>query len=139
MGLRDHVEVFARNGRRLAQWESPSNRSWITGITVAEGAVFVCDAGQRVVLRHDPSGRLVRRLGERHADRQIPGLVVPSPFLDSALGKDGLLYVNNFGRHRVEGYTFEGHLAISWGRPSMAIEGFCGCCNPVGLACARDL
>jgi hypothetical protein len=138
VGLREHIEVFEATGRRLARWEPPDSRSWITGVTLAGEAVFVCDAGQRVVLRYDRSGQVLRRIGVRDPDRQIPGLSVPSPYLDAVLGKDGLLYVNNFGRHRVEGYTFDGYLETGWGRPSAAIDGFCGCCNPVGLAVLPD-
>jgi sugar lactone lactonase YvrE len=51
---------------------------------------------------------------------------------------DGLLRVNNTGRHRVEAYTPSGDLEFSWGKPTAAIEGFCGCCNPVGLAMLPD-
>ena len=54
------------------------------------------------------------------------------------IAPDGLLRVNNPGRHRVELYTPEGDLELSWGRPSIAIDGFCGCCNPVGLAMLKD-
>jgi hypothetical protein len=54
------------------------------------------------------------------------------------VGGDGLLRVNNSGRHRIEVYTVEGDLELFWGKPSAAIEGFCGCCNPVGLALLPD-
>jgi hypothetical protein len=35
-------------------------------------------------------------------------------------------------------YTVDGDLEMSWGKPSMGIAGFCGCCNPVGLAVLGD-
>jgi hypothetical protein len=94
--VRDHVEVFDRKGQRLATWDSPGNRTWLTG------------------------------------------LVVPSPYLDVVLARDGLLRVNNTGRHRVEAYTLSGDLESAWGKPSNAIEGFCGCCNPIGVAMLPD-
>ncbi len=31
-----------------------------------------------------------------------------------------------------------GELEFAWGKPSAGIEGFCGCCNPVGLAMLPD-
>jgi hypothetical protein len=54
------------------------------------------------------------------------------------MGRDGLLRVNNPGRHSVEVYTAKGDLDSSWGKATAAIEGFCGCCNPVGLALLPD-
>jgi hypothetical protein len=137
-GVRDHVEVFGRNGKRLATWDAPGKRAWLSGLTVGEDDVFAADSGNRVVLRYDKSGKLVGRIGERNKDRNIPGLIVPSPYLDVKLARDGLLRVNNTGRHRVEAYTADGDLEFAWGKPSGAIDGFCGCCNPVGLALLPD-
>jgi DNA-binding beta-propeller fold protein YncE len=136
--VRDHVEVLDRKGQRLATWASPGNRTWFTGLAVAENDVFAADAGNRVILRYDKSGKLVGRLAEKNKERNIPGLILPSPYLDVVLARDGLLRVNNTGRHRVEAYTFSGDLEFSWGKPSNAIEGFCGCCNPIGLAMLPD-
>ena len=137
-GVRDHVEVFDRKGKRLATWDSPGKRTWLTGLAVGENDVFAADAGNRVVLRYDKSGKLAGRIGERNKERNVPGLVMPSPYLDVVLGRDGLLRVNNTGRHRVEAYTSSGDLEFFWGKPTGAIEGFCGCCNPVGLAMLPD-
>jgi hypothetical protein len=137
-GLRDHVEVFDRQGQRVAAWESPGKKTWLTGLAVGDKDVFAADAGNRVVLRYDKTGKLIGRIGEKNKERNIPGLIVPSPYLDVKLARDGLLRVNNPGRYRVEAYTANGDLEFSWGRPSAAIEGFCGCCNPVGLALLPD-
>ena len=79
-----------------------------------------------------------RRIGEKDAERGITGFGVPSPFLGIVLGSDGLLYVNNLGHHRVEACTFDGDLGRTWGKPSLAIDGFCGCCNPIGVAVLPD-
>ena len=137
-GTRDHVDVFDPNGKRLATWDSPGKGTWFTGLAVGENDVFAADAGRRVVLRYDKSGKLAGRIGEKNKERNIPGLIMPSPYLDVKLGRDGLLRVNNTGRHRVETYNPSGDLELSWGKPSYAIEGFCGCCNPVGLALLPD-
>ena len=45
-------------------------------------AVFAADSGNRVVLRYDRSGKLLGRIGEKNKDRDIPGFVIPSPYLD---------------------------------------------------------
>lgn len=138
VGLKDRVEVYDPKGKRLAQWEPVTGRPFLTGIAVGPRDVFVADAGNRVVLRYDLAGKLVRRIAEKDPQRDIPGLVLPSPFLDVEIAPDGLLRVNNPGRHRVEAYTFNGDLELSWGKPSNAIAGFCGCCNPINLAVLPD-
>ncbi|MCX8155557.1 MAG: twin-arginine translocation signal domain-containing protein [Verrucomicrobiae bacterium] len=138
VAVKDHVEVFDPQGRRREPWNIPGPNAWFTGIAVAAKDVFAADARNRVVLRYDKSGRLVGRLGEKDASRKIPGLVVPSPFLDVEVGPDGLLRVTNPGRHLVETYTFDGNLVNSWGKTSMGVEGFCGCCNPINIALLPD-
>jgi hypothetical protein len=90
------------------------------------------------VLRYDKSGKIVRRIGEKNQERNIPGFIVPSPFFDVETARDGLLRVNNPGRHRVEAYTRDGDFEGAWGTVSMGITGFCGCCNPINLALLPD-
>jgi hypothetical protein len=46
--------------------------------------------------------------------------------------------VNNPGRHRMERYSVDGDYSGAWGVTSMGIEGFCGCCNPIGFALLPD-
>ena len=137
-GLEDHVEVFDRKGQRTATWEALGKKAWLSGMAIGENEVFVADSGNRVILRYDKSGKLVGRIGGKNPQRNVPGLILPSPYLDVQLGKDGLLRVNNTGRHCVEIYTANGDLELSWGKPTTAIEGFCGCCNPVGLDLLPD-
>jgi hypothetical protein len=137
-GLREHVEVYDRKGQRRARWDSPGQRAYFTGLAIGKNDLFVADAGNRVVLRYDLSGKLVSRIGERNKERNIPGFIVPSPFFDVELARDGLLRVTNPGRHRVEAYTIEGDHELAWGRAGAAIENFCGCCNPINLALLPD-
>lgn len=138
VSLRDHLEVFSAKGGRKAAWDAPDKKAWLTGIAVADEAVFVTDAGNRVLLRYDRAGRLMARLGRKDKERDIAGFIVPSPFFDVALGADGLLRVANPGRHRVELFTQEGDFELAWGEASMGIKGFCGCCNPIHLALLPD-
>jgi hypothetical protein len=138
IGLRDHVEVFDAKGQRKATWDSAAKKPWLTAIALSESDAFVADSGNRVVLRYDKSGKLVRRIGEKDRERNIPGFVVPSPFLDIEIASDGLLRINNPGRHRVEIYTPDGDLEGSWGIVGMGITGFCGCCNPIALTLLPD-
>lgn len=138
VSLRDHVEAFDPKGKRLATWDSPGKRTWFTGLAAGDNDVFAADAGNRILLRYDRSGKLISRIGEKDPARNIPGFVIPSPYFDVDLHRDGLVRVNNPGRHRVEAYNFKGDLELSWGKPSAGIDGFCGCCNPVNLAVLPD-
>ena len=131
-GLRDRVvRMDAGGGSRAVLCEATEKRSWFTGLAVARDALFVADAGNRVILRLDLAGRLVGRIGAKDAERDVPGFIVPSPYFTVGLHPDGLLRVNNPGRHRVEAYTVDGEFAGAWGEASGRIEGFCGCCNPI--------
>ncbi len=138
VGLRDHIEVFDPKGQRQAIWDSSGKKPWFTGLAVTENEVFAADAGNRVILRYDRSGKLVRRIGEKNKERNIPGFIIPSPFFDIEIARDGLLRVNNPGRHRVESYTVDGDFEGAWGAVSMGITGFCGCCNPINLTLLKD-
>jgi hypothetical protein len=137
-GFRDKLEVFGAQGTRTASWDLPDKRSWFTGLAVAGDQVFAADAANRRVVRLDASGKVTGFLGVKDKEKHVPGLVVPSPYLKVVLAPDGLLRVNNTGRHCVELYTLEGDLELSWGQAGAGIRNFCGCCNPVGLALLPD-
>jgi hypothetical protein len=68
----------------------------------------------------------------------VPGFIVPSPYFDLGISKDGNLWVVNPGRHSFEKYAINGTLLTSWSKASMAMEGFCGCCNPSNFAFLND-
>jgi len=138
LGLRDHIEVFDAKGVRKATWETAGKRAWLTGIAATENEVFAADAGNRVILSYDKSGKLRRRIGEKDKERNIPGFIIPSPFFDVEIAHDGLLRVNNPGRHRMELYTRDGDFEGSWGVTAMGVTGFCGCCNPINFALLPD-
>ncbi len=138
VGFADHVEVLNAEGKRVASWDSLGDEAVLTSIARYEDRVFVADAGHRVVLHYDTAGALIGHIGEKDADKDIPGFVIPSPHFDLAVSRDGLLRVVNPGRNRIETYTSDGHLEFWWGQRSVKIEGFCGCCNPVNFALLPD-
>ena len=138
VGINDHIEVYSRNGKQLASWESLGQRALLTSIAVSGNNVFVADAGNRIVLRYDTNGNLINSIGQKDLDRNVPGFVIPSPYFDLVMRRDDLLRVVNPGRHRIEAYTFDGDYEFSWGKPSTNIEGFCGCCNPINIAVLKD-
>ena len=139
VGMKNHVEVYNDDGKRLATWESLGNDAVLTSIAVSKNDVFVADAGNRIVLRYDTAGKLINRIGAKDKERNIPGFVIPSPHFDLKVGRDGLLRVVNPGRHRIEAYTFDGDLEFFWGKFSnVDVKGFCGCCNPANFAILDD-
>lgn len=138
VGMKNHVEVYNGQGKQVANWQSQDDDAVFTSIAVSRNDVFVADAGNRIVLRYDTTGKLINRIGKKDMDRNIPGFVVPSPYFDLAIGREGLLRVVNPGRHRIEAYTFDGDLEFWWGKFSSSVEGFCGCCNPVNFAILED-
>jgi len=138
VGMRDHVEVFGGDGSRGAVWSRPGKRAVLTSIAVAGEDVFVADAGSLLVWHYDPAGKLLGQIGKRDPSREISGFIVPSPYFDVAIAPDGLLRVVNPGAHRIEAFTFDGHLELSWGKRGMGIEAFCGCCNPSNIAILAD-
>jgi hypothetical protein len=130
VGLRDHVEVFSKQGQRLAKWNSPGKKVWLVSLAVGENDVFASDATNRLVWHFDRTGKVLGRIGEKDQARNIPAFSVPSPYFDLEIGSDGLLWVVNPGEHKLQAFTFDGKLEQSWGEPSFGIAGFCGCCNP---------
>jgi len=137
-GLSDHVEVYDAQGRPVANWQSLGTDAILTSIVVSETDVFVADAGNRVVVRYDRDGNIVGRIGRKDPERNVPGFVIPSGYFDLALAGDGLLRAVNPGRLRVDAYTFDGYYEFSWGKATVNVEGFCGCCNPVNIAVLPD-
>ncbi|MEI7728092.1 MAG: hypothetical protein WCO56_00855 [Verrucomicrobiota bacterium] len=138
LGLKEQVEVFGSAGKSMGVWQSPGPKTWLTGIAVGEQDVYAADAGNRVIHRYDKSGKPSGRLGEKDKDRNIPGLILPSPFCDVEIGRDGLVRVTNSGRHQVETYNAKGDLEFAWGEPGVGIKHFCGCCNPINIALLSD-
>jgi len=138
VAMADHVEVYSPKGERKASWESLGEKAMLTAIAVAEEDVFAADAGNREVVRYDLRGKLVGRIGRKDPERNVPGLIVPSPYLDLAVGREGLLWVANPGRRRIELYTFDGDLELWWGKSGVSVEKFGGCCNPSHFAIFPD-
>jgi len=138
VAMKDHVEAFGPDGARRAAWAGLGPRAAITSIAVGDAGVFVADAGNRVVLRCDTTGKVAREIGRKDPARGIPGFLIPSPHFDVAAARDGLLRVANPGRHTIEVYTPDGDLELEWGRASIGIDGFSGCCNPTDIAVLED-
>jgi hypothetical protein len=136
--MRDHIVVYDGSGAVKARWDAVPDEPYITSIALSDEFVFVADAGNRIVWKFDKQGNRLMRIGEKNADKEIPGFIVPSPYFDVQMDTDGFLWVVNPGRHSLENYTLDGDLRSSWGEYGMEIEGFCGCCNPTHITMLDD-
>lgn len=134
LGLRDHIAVLDAAGKPSAVWDSLGAHSFISSVAAPADAVYVADAGNRVVLHYDWKGKIQARIGEKDPARDIPGLEAPSPYLDVAVNPEGDLWVVNPGRLGLERYRENGDIVTSWYHPTLELSGFSGCCNPTQIA-----
>ena len=88
IGMKNHVRIF-QQGKLIKTWQSLGDNALLTSIAVSDEDVFVADAGNRIVVRFDKDGNIVNKIGEKDEDRNIPGFVIPSPYFDLAIGRDG--------------------------------------------------
>ena len=138
LGIRNRVASLSVDDSSVTEWPELDARAYITSIAVHGEDVYVGDAGNRVVLHFGRDGSLKGRIGETDPQRDIPGLLAPSPYLDVAVNTEGTLWVANPGRLGLESYRENGDLITSWYKPSMKLEGFSGCCNPAHIAFRDD-
>ena len=163
VGLGVEVLVLDPKGAVRTKW-SYGPKAILTGIALTEARAFVADAGARLVhirplpdatlrslpadrqvARPPPAGKLRSTSGEpgklatTDEDTGDDGLIIYGPYLDVAVGEDGLVRVVDPGRHRVKLYAPEGALLSVWkSNPSISIRGFSGCCNPAHIALLPD-
>lgn len=138
VGMLHSVSSFDAKGKVLGQWKSFGERSVITSLAVTDSTVYVADAGNRIVYRCNLRGEVLSRIGEKDESKGVPGYIIPSPYFDLALDDSGFLWVANTGRHTLENYNKDGSIRTSWGKASLKIDGFCGCCNPAEFTILPD-
>lgn len=136
--VNDHIEIYDSKGAKLKSWNPINVKSVITSIAVTEKFVYVADAGNRIVYQYNRSGELVKEIGKKNAEKGIQGFVIPSPYFDLLIGREGELWVVNPGRHQFECYNENGEQVSSWAKTSMDVDGFSGCCNPSNIAMLSD-
>lgn len=138
LGIYDHLEVYDNNGKLIKSWKPVNEKSAITSIAISEKYVYVADAGNRLVYQYNKIGELIKEIGKKNPEKGILGFIIPSPYFDLLIGREGELWVVNPGRHSLESYKENGDLISSWAKTSMDVEGFCGCCNPSNIAMLSD-
>jgi hypothetical protein len=138
LGIQDQLEIYSASGKLLKKWKSCGEKSIITSVAVNGNDIFIADAGNKIVYHYNNAGTLLRQIGQKDPEKGIRGFVIPSPYFDLGIGNKGELWVVNPGRHTFEQYDMEGELVTSWGKATMTMEGFCGCCNPSHFAMFPD-
>jgi hypothetical protein len=138
LGVQNHVEVYDLDGKFQKSWLPVNEKSVITSIAISEKYIYVADAGNRIVYQYDKKGDLVKEIGKKNPKKGILGFVIPSPYFDLLIGREGELWVVNPGRHSFESYNEKGDQISSWAKTSMDVDGFCGCCNPSNIAMLSD-
>lgn len=138
IALKQHIEFFDATGKQISKSESLGDKTHITGIAIAGEQLFIADAGNREIIRCDLAGKPQSRFGKIGSKDGSPGFSIPSAYFEVVIGPEGLLWANNHGRHEIESYTLDGKFELAWGKPSMSIDGFCGCCNPVHFSRLPD-
>ena len=133
-GVGDHIEVYDRQADAREAWDIPAPAARLSSLVVTADSVFVADAASRAVWRYDRDGNLMARIGEREENGKRTGFIVPGPYLDVCAGDENSVWATNPGRLRVERFAADGTLLATWGLPGMAVDRFCGCCNPTHIA-----
>ena len=119
-------------------WPQVAPNAIITAIAPSHDRIWVADWGTKLVYEYDNDGRLKSRLCARNEQAGYPGIIAPSPHFDVSVAGNDRLYVSNPGMHRIESYSFDGHLQSYRGAPGNDFSSFCGCCNPVDFAMMPD-
>jgi len=143
VGMRDHVDILSPEGQLLASWQPWAATAYISGLAIGNGNVYAADSGRLRVLRCDMAGQVLQEFGRENPALDVPGLIAPSPHIQVALAPDGLVWVSNPGRFRLEAYRADGHIDWFWGHGRAEVGGndaarsgeidvasFLGCCNP---------
>jgi len=138
LGINDHVEVWSKEGKRLKIWDSFDDKSIITSIISTDQYLCVADAGEKLLLLYDLQGELIREVGKKGGKERKLGFVIPSPYFDVDVDREGNFWATNPGLHTLEAFDINGRMISSWKQSSMQLDGFSGCCNPTHFAFLSD-
>lgn len=138
IGMKDHVEVYALNGSRLGVWSGLGETAHITSLAVKDDLAVIADYGNKQLWLFSKEGNLVRFIKTLNKSNHREDFRIPSPYFDVNFDTEGNIWAVNPGRHRLEEYSPDGTQKSSWGKASMEIDGFTGCCNPTHFTVTAD-
>jgi hypothetical protein len=134
-GLVDTLAIINADSKEKGlRWKVSGAKARLTSIALTQELIFAADAVNGRIYAYDWTGKLIRTIGGEDDNK----FVIPSPYFDIAMASDGLLRVVDPGRHLIIAFTVNGDREWSWGKATPAIDGFCGCCNPVNFAILPD-
>ncbi|MDR1155444.1 MAG: hypothetical protein LBL04_12120 [Bacteroidales bacterium] len=122
------VLVYSHSGELLREWNACSELSDYCSFTLAGDSVFVTDRDNKNICKYTREGAFVRFISSPNR------FIIPSLTFGIAYA-NGKLYCSNSGRHQVEIYSIDGEYEGKFGAAGGQQGYFCGCCNPVYLAC----
>jgi hypothetical protein len=129
------VVKYDASGDEKARWAD--NLKDPTGIAVYKNFVLVADSQAAAIHKFDTEGKFVADIGSRPGAKR--GMFSTCcGILDFGVDSAGNLHVGDLGGHRVVTYSIDGKRGDFWGKHSNAEEDFCGCCNPVSVAVAKN-
>ncbi|RXQ89867.1 hypothetical protein EO244_13875 [Ancylomarina salipaludis] len=138
LGVGNRIDVRRPDGSLNNSFQIKGVRAYISSLAEKNGRVYIADAGQKIVHQYTIEGEKINLIGAKNLEKGIRGFVIPSPYFDLLLGRQGELWVVNPGRHAFEAYNNDGDLISTWERTSMQLDGFGGCCNPSHIAMLSD-
>ena len=111
------VLVFAADGRFISSWGEGRFSAFVHGLSIdRHGKIWIADAGQHTVTRHEPDGRLSQTIGTQNvAAATFYGQPFNMP-TGTAFTSDGDIFVSDgYGNRRVHRFSPDGALKNSWG------------------------
>lgn len=138
LAFRRFVANYSFDFQEIGRWADYDSRSYITSLALKDEYVYVADAGNRIVYQCNREGQIISRIGEKDEDANFGGFVIPSPYFDIAVSDEGILWASNPGKHGLVSFNGDGSYRSSFSKASIAVDGFCGCCNPSHFALMND-
>jgi hypothetical protein len=138
LGKGARVVCYDTAGKIIRDFKPLNNKGFITSVAADDEYVYAADALNKRILKYDPSGNIAAELGKKDSLSEAPGLIIPSLYLDIALGNFDDLWIVNPGRLELEDYSLSGSMRTSWGRNTCSTEPFMGCCNPAHMCLLPD-
>lgn len=130
-GEAGQIEIFDKAGKLTGTWRDDGRLGEVTAIGFFRDSVLAADTKDRSIRRYDKSSRLLNVIGK---ENRTNGFLIPNGILDFSVTADGVVHAANPGKHRVESYSFDGHLLGHIGRFDQSDpSGFPGCCNPTNV------
>ncbi|HLO59811.1 MAG TPA: hypothetical protein VK179_13770 [Bacteroidales bacterium] len=138
VGTGNRVLCYDKAGKISGVFKPINNKGFITSLAADDEYVYAADAINKKILKYNASGYIIAELGHKDSLSGAPGLIIPSLYLDIAIGNFDDLWIVNPGRLELENFSLSGTMRTSWGRNTCTTEPFIGCCNPAHMSLLPD-